>query len=410
MKILVLNAGSSSHKLCLYNIEDELPAHPPSPQWKAQLDWHPQQDLASVEVENDAGVKLAEELQAVTRSEALAHVLQTLWQGPTQVIEGVEAIDLVGHRVVHGGDRYQASVVVTEGVKAAIADLIPLAPVHNPANLEGIELMEQLLAGQEQSIPPVPQVAVFDTAFHRTLPDKAAIYPGPYDWLKQGIRRYGFHGISHQYCAQRAAQILERDLADLRLIICHLGNGGSLTAVAGGQSIDTTMGYTPLDGLMMGTRSGAVDPGIVIELMRQGQSAEALDHLLNQESGLKGISGISHDLREIKAAIDRGNSRAQLAQDLYIHRFKACFGAMLMSLGGVDTVVFTAGIGERATWIRAAACEGMAFLGAELDLAKNEAGPVDEDIATADSKVRLLVIHTQEDWEIAKQAWGAIAP
>ena len=392
MKILVLNAGSSSHKLCLYALGHTLPATAPIPAWEAQIDWYP--DQAVMEIKTDAGASLEQKVALTSRRDTLSQVLSTLWQGPTQVLKSPHEIDAVGHRVVHGGQTYQASTVVTPEVKAEIDRLKQLAPNHNPANLDGIELMEKLL-GQ------VPQVAVFDTAFHSQMPDAAAIYPGPYDWVNQGIRRYGFHGISHQYCSQRAAQILGRD--DLRLIICHLGNGGSLCAVHHGQSIDTTMGFTPLDGLMMGTRSGAVDPGILIYLMRQGYSADQLDQLLNKESGLKGISGISHDLRQISQAA--GDQRAQLAKDIYLHRLKSCMGSMLMSLGGVEAVVFTAGIGEHAASIRAAACEAMEFLGLKLDSDKNNNHPVDQDIATVDSAIRVLVIHTQEDWAIAQDCW-----
>lgn len=392
MKILVLNAGSSSHKLCLYALGHTLPATAPIPAWEAQIDWYP--DQAVMEIKTDAGASLEQKVALTSRRDTLSQVLSTLWQGPTQVLKSPHEIDAVGHRVVHGGQTYQASTVVTPEVKAEIDRLKQLAPNHNPANLDGIELMEKLL-GQ------VPQVAVFDTAFHSQMPDAAAIYPGPYDWVNQGIRRYGFHGISHQYCSQRAAQILGRD--DLRLIICHLGNGGSLCAVHHGQSIDTTMGFTPLDGLMMGTRSGAVDPGILIYLMRQGYSADQLDQLLNKESGLKGISGISHDLRQISQAA--GDQRAQLAKDIYLHRLKSCMGSMLMSLGGVEAVVFTAGIGEHAASIRAAACEAMEFLGLKLDSDKNNNHPVDQDIATVDSTIRVLVIHTQEDWAIAQDCW-----
>ena len=392
MKILVLNAGSSSHKLCLYALGHTLPATAPIPAWEAQIDWYP--DQAVMEIKTDAGASLEQKVALTSRRDTLSQVLSTLWQGPTQVLKSPHEIDAVGHRVVHGGQTYQASTIVTPEVKAEIDRLKQLAPNHNPANLDGIELMEKLL-GQ------VPQVAVFDTAFHSQMPDAAAIYPGPYDWVNQGIRRYGFHGISHQYCSQRAAQILGRD--DLRLIICHLGNGGSLCAVHHGQSIDTTMGFTPLDGLMMGTRSGAVDPGILIYLMRQGYSADQLDHLLNKESGLKGISGISHDLRQISQAA--GDQRAQLAQAIYLHRLKSCIGSMLMGLGGVEAVVFTAGIGEHAASIRAAACEAMEFLGLKLDSDKNNNHPVDQDIATVDSAIRVLVIHTQEDWAIAQDCW-----
>ncbi len=400
MKVLILNAGSSSHKCCLYDIPGSLPETPPTPTWEAQLDWYAE-DAATMVVKIAAGTKHKENLASVSRAEALAYLVSTLWQGPTPVLQTPQEIDGVGHRVVHGGQDYRASVVVTPDVKATIARLIPLAPAHNPGNLEGIELMEQILGD-------APQVAVFDTAFHSHLPAAAATYPGPYDWVEQGIRRYGFHGISHQYCTQRAAQILGQDVKALRLIICHLGNGCSLTAVKHGQSIDTTMGFTPLDGLMMGTRSGAVDPGILIYLMRQGYSADQLDQMLNRESGLKGISGISHDWREIQNAIAQGNVRAKLAQDLYLHRLKSCVGAMLMGLGGVDAIVFTAGIGEHVAALRSATCEALAFLGLRIDHAQNAQSPIDQDIATDDSTVRVLVIHTQEDWAIAQDCWHCL--
>ncbi|PZD70900.1 Acetate kinase [Acaryochloris thomasi RCC1774] len=397
MKILVLNAGSSSHKCCLYKIEELFPDAPPAPLWEAQLDWH-RPDNAALLVRTAAGEKLEEELLSVSRADALLHLLMTLWQGRTQVIQNLQEIDVVGHRVVHGGQKYQASVV-TDEVKDEIASLIPLAPTHNEANLEGIEIIEELLGN-------VPQIAVFDTAFHSRIPDIAATYPGPYNWIEQDIRRYGFHGISHQYCTQRTAQILGREVE--RLIVCHLGNGASLTAVKSGRSINTTMGYTPLDGLMMGTRSGAVDPGILIHLMRQGYSADQLDQMLNKESGLKGISGISHDMREIDDAIAQGNKQAKLARDLYLHRLQSCLGSMLMSLGGIDVIVFTAGIGEHSAGVRAEICNALAFLGLKIDAAKNNSDPVDQDIATTESSVRVLVIHTQEDWAIAQDCWRCL--
>ncbi len=396
MKVLVLNAGSSSQKSCLYHIQDELPIAPPTPIWKAQIDWKKQ--ATRLKVETYKGEVREETLESSARKETLSYLLNLLCEGSTRVISSLGEIDVVGHRVVHGGADYQKSTKITPEVKSAISRLSALAPNHNPVNLEGIELTEKLLGD-------IPQIAAFDTAFHSKMSQVAATYPGPYDWLQQNIRRYGFHGISHQYCAHKAAQILKRPLEDLRLIICHLGNGGSLSAIKNGHSIDTTMGFTPLDGLMMGTRSGSVDPGILIHLMREGCSADELDRMLNKESGLAGISGVSHDMREIRAAIAQGNPRAKLAQDLYIHRLKSCFGSMLMSLGGVDAVVFTAGIGEHSPWVRAAACDGMAFLGLTIESGANEDFPVDRDIATADSKVRVLVIKAQENWAIAQDCW-----
>ena len=423
MNILILNAGSSSLKSCLYQLPlDDLPEQPPEPLWQGAVDWTHHQDMAEIKVKTASGAVLQAQIptqfavsgafQAVQFAEPLllepaqfrqhltAHLLETLWQGETQVIDQPSAIDAVGHRVVHGGQEYQQSVRITAEVKTAIARLAKLAPIHNPANLQGIEAIEQCLG------PAVPQFAVFDTAFHSHIPAAAATYPGPYRWLEQGIRRYGFHGISHQYCSQRAAQLLNRNLTDLRLIICHLGNGCSLSAVRQGHSIDTTMGFTPLEGLMMGSRSGSVDPGILIHLMRQqGYSVDQLDRELNQESGLKGISGISADLRQVMIAIEANDPQATLALDIYLHRLRSGIGSMLASLGGLDALVFTAGVGENSALVRSRTCQAFEFLGLKLDEAKNQAHPVDQDIAQTDSAVRVLVIHTQEDWAIAQSCW-----
>ncbi|MBD1828946.1 acetate kinase [Microcoleus vaginatus GB1-A2] len=399
MKILVLNAGSSSQKSCLYELNDVLPDRPPQPLWEAQIDWNHREGVAELKVETASGTALEEEFASDSREAAISRMLETLWQGKTQVINSLKEIDIVGHRVVHGGQDYQQSTLISPDVKEAIARLSVFAPVHNPVNLEGIEALEKILEN-------VPQVAVFDTAFHAQLPPAAFVYPGPYEWLENGIRRYGFHGISHQYCARRAAQLLNRDLADLRLISCHLGNGCSLAAIRGGWSVDTTMGFTPLDGLMMGSRSGAIDPGIIIHLLRGGDlTSEKLDNILNRNSGLKGISGLSSDMRQIGDAIAQGNERAQLALDIYIHRLRAGIGAMLASLGGLDALIFTAGVGENSPVVRAAACEAFGFIGLKLDGEKNQHSPVDEDIAAVDSAARVLVIHTQEDWEIARECW-----
>jgi acetate kinase len=411
MKILVLNAGSSSQKSALYEVSGQLPSssvelsenkltEPTEPLWEAQLDWV-SKDTVQLTVETHTGEKYSETLENASRKESLLSLLNLLYKRSTKVISALSDIDAVGHRVVHGGADYQSSVIITPEVKQTIEQLTALAPNHNPANLEGIELMEELL-------PDVPQVAVFDTAFHSQMPLVASTYPGPYRWIEQGIRRYGFHGISHQYCAQKTAQILNRDLKDLRLITCHLGNGGSLAATKNGQSIDTTMGFTPLDGLMMGTRSGAVDPGILIHLMRQGMTGDDLDRLLNKESGVLGISGVSHDLRPVREAAEQGNERAQLAIDLYLYRLKACVGSMMMALGGVDAIAFTGGVGENSNWLRLSVCQSMDFLGLTLDLEKNNSSPVDANIAMPDSTVSVLVIHTREDWTIAQACWNAL--
>ena len=400
MKILVMNAGSSSQKSCLYEIGDTLPDHPPEPIWEGAIDWTHQQDVAEIKVTTHQGTTLKEELPSRDRAQVMAHLLETLWTGETQVMSGSQEIQAVGHRVVHGGQDYHDSIRITPAVKAAIDRLATLAPIHNPANLEGIEAIEAILGD-------IPQVAIFDTAFHSQMPDAAAIYAGPYEWVAKGIRRYGFHGTSHRYCAQRAAELLGSDLNDLKLITCHLGNGCSLAAIDNGRSIDTTMGFTPLEGLMMGSRSGSIDPGILIHLMRQeGYSADKLDYVLNKASGLLGISGISNDLRLINQAIEQGSSRAQLALEIYIHRLRSCIGSMLASLGGLDALIFTAGVGENNSQIRAAACEAFSFLGIKLDPVKNVDCPQDKIISTPDSKVSVLVIHTQEDWAIACDCWA----
>jgi acetate kinase len=254
--------------------------------------------------------------------------------------------------------------------------------------------------------PGARQVAVFDTAFHTTLPMYAKVYPVPYEWFQQGVARYGFHGISHQYTSRRAAEILGRDPAKLRMVTCHLGNGASLAAVRGGRSVDTTMGFTPLEGLMMGTRSGSIDPGILIYLVRHREyGADRLDRTLNKESGLKGVSGLSGDMREIVAAMEKGDERAKLAFDVYAYRLVREIGGMAASLGGLDALVFTAGVGENCAPLRETVCARLAFLGVHLDGAKNAEPPMDSDIAAADSPARVLVVHVEEDWEIARECW-----
>jgi acetate kinase len=308
----------------------------------------------------------------------------------------------VGHRVVRGGLQHFEPALATPEVKAAIEGVSVIAPLHDRAELEGMGIVAKLVGA-------VPQIAVFDTGFHRTMPLSAATYPGPYDWFEQGIRRYGFHGINHQYCAHRAAHLLGKDLNSLKLVTCHLGNGCSLAAIREGRSVDTTMGFTPLEGLMMGTRSGSVDPGILTYLVRQRQlSGQQLDEVLNQKSGLLGVSGISSDLRQILAASNKGHERAKLALDIYVHRLRSGIGAMVAVLGGVDALVFTAGVGENSPEVRAAVCDNFAFLGLRLDQGKNAQSPLDKDISAPDATVRILVIHAQEDWMIARECWNLV--
>ncbi|MEB3311400.1 MAG: acetate kinase [Snowella sp.] len=399
MKILVLNAGSSSQKSCLYDLpDDRLPSQAPEPRWDAMIDWTVAEGQGLLTVKAN-GIKQKIELASSDRREGIRQMLQSLYMGETAVLQNLAEIDCVGHRVVHGGTDYSQATLITPDVKNTIQRLIPLAPAHNPAHLEGIDAIEQ-------SLGDIPQIAVFDTAFHTTIPPKAAFYPIPYEWIAKGIRRYGFHGTSHQFCAHRAAEILNKPLADLKMITCHIGNGASLTAIQNGLSIDTTMGFTPLEGLMMGARSGSIDPAILIYLMQEyGLTAEQLNYVLNKESGLKGISGLSADLRSILQAIQEGNQRAELAFAMYIHRFRACLGQMIASLEGLEVLVFTAGVGENSAIVREKVCEGFAFLGLYLDLEKNQQSLRDQDLSTPNSSVRIFIIHTEEDWAIAQECW-----
>jgi acetate kinase len=304
----------------------------------------------------------------------------------------------VGHRIVHGGSHYTASVLVTPQVMADLAALTDLAPLHVPVNLEGI-------AAAESAWPGVPQVAVFDTAFHATLPSEARTYALPHTWSEDwGLRRYGFHGLSHAYCAGRAADLLDRDTAVPRLVICHLGQGCSLSAVRDGRCVDTSMGFTPLDGVVMGTRSGAVDPGLLLYVLRhKGLSAEEVDRALNHEAGLLGVSGVSGDMRKVLEAAHQGHAGARLALEVYSHRLRQTIGAFAATLGGLDALVFTAGVGEHSPEVRAAACRGLEFLGVELDTAANAACRPDADIAVSAARVRVLVIATREDLTVVRE-------
>jgi acetate kinase len=402
MKILVLNSGSSSQKSSLHEIGETLPDDPPTRLWEGRIEWH--EEVAEVEGKNARGVVQHRQVKVSSHAEAVEHLLGTLWDGETRAVTSPGEIDVVGHRVVHGGPKYQEPILLTPEIRAAIAKASRFAPLHNRAELEGMEVIEKLLG-------PVPQVAVFDTGFHRRMPQAAAVYPGPYQWFESGIHRYGFHGINHQYCAARAAQLLRRDVNSLTLVSCHLGNGCSLAAIREGHSIDTTMGFTPLDGLMMGTRSGSIDPGILTYLMREGQlQAQEIDDVLNNESGLLGISGISGDMREILVSMKQNHPRAKLAFDIYVHRLQAGIGAMVAVLGGVDVLIFTAGVGENSVEVREAACKQLGFLGLTLDEAANAQRSPDGDIATPDSAVRVLIIRAQEDWAIARECWHLIRP
>jgi len=395
-KILILNSGSSSQKSALFELGQETSPDPLPPLWEGKLQWDG--DKEELHVRNYSGQEIRRESKAGIHRAAVQAMLQELWSGETAVLRSRDEVNIVGHRIVHGGSKLTAPVRVTAEVKREIENVSSIAPLHNEAGLQGIELIEQL-------IPGVPQIAVFDTGFHRTLAREAFIYPVPYDWYEsEGIRRFGFHGINHEYCAHRAARLLERDVATLKIITCHLGNGCSLCAIDGGKSIDTTMGFTPLEGLMMGTRSGSIDPGILTHLLQAGdRKAKELDDILNHQSGLMGISGISSDMWDILDAVGKGNDRAKLAFDIFVHRLVSGIGAMAASLGGLDVLVFTAGIGENSPEVRRTSCDKLAFLGIALDYKKNSSAKPDADISADSSKTRVLVIEAQEDWAIARE-------
>ena len=397
MKILVLNSGSSSQKSALFELDTSASADLVPPLWEGKLDWDDSQESLVIRNSHNKTIREQKQTPAEKRQQSVERMLRNLWSGPGAVLAGPEEIVLVGHRIVHGGPKLTEPVVIDAGVKQTIREVAAIAPLHNQAGLEGIELVEALFPGKRQ-------IAVFDTGFHRTLPQYAAVYPGPYDWWERGIRRYGFHGINHQYCARRAAQILGRDISSLKIVSCHLGNGCSLAAIDGGKSVDTTMGFTPLDGIMMGTRGGSIDPGILIHLMRTDHAdARILDTLLNRQSGLLGISGVSSDMRDVLDAARRGHERARLACDIFVHRLQTGISAMAASLGALHAIVFTAGIGENSPELRGTTCDKLAFLGIEIDGQNNSSAKPDVDIAAPNSTVRVLVIRAQEDWAIAQE-------
>jgi acetate kinase len=396
MKILVLNSGSSSQKSALFELGPVSSADPVPALWEGKLEWDGNKETATIK--NSAGKKLRTEgeIGLRKRETGVEKLLENLWSGPTSLLSNPREVQAIGHRIVHGGPTLSEPTRITPEVRQAISDVASIAPLHNQAGLAGIDLAGKLF-------PRTPQVGVFDTGFHRTLPEEAKIYAAPYSWYEQGIRRYGFHGINHEYCAHRAARMLGGDLASLKIITCHLGNGCSLAAVKRGKSIDTTMGFTPLEGLVMGTRGGSIDPGILTHVLRSGTSATELDNILNRQSGLLGISGVSPDMRDIVAAMGDRNARARLAFEIFIHRLCAGIAAMAASLEGLDVLVFTAGIGENSAEVRQAACERLRFLGIAIDEKKNSTPKLDCELSAKEARARVLVIRAQEDWAIAQQ-------
>ena len=329
--------------------------------------------------------------------DGIKKVLAALVDPNHGVIKSMDEIDAVGHRVVHGGEIFSESVVINDEVLAKIEGLSDMAPLHQPPNVAGIRACQKLM-------PNTPQVAVFDTAFHQTMPPVAYMFGVKYEeYEKYGIRKYGFHGTSHRFVAARAAEMLGKDIADTKIITCHLGNGSSITAVDGGKSVDTSMGFTPLDGVLMGTRTGSIDPAVVPILMsKKGLDAAAMDKYMNKECGVLGVSGVSSDFRDLEDAAAKGNDKAQLALDMFCYQVKRYIGAYAAAMGGVDAIVFTAGVGENDITTRAKVCAGLEFLGVKIDADRNNVRGKDTEISAADSKVKVFLIPTNEELVIAR--------
>ena len=391
MNVLVINAGSSSLKYQLLNpASGELLAKGLCERIgiDGRFTYKPQ--LPGKEAIKEASVSMP------THSEAIQTVLNALVDEKNGVIGSMKEIDAVGHRVVHGGEKFAKSVVITDEVMQAIEECNPLAPLHNPANIIGIKACQELMPG-------VPMVAVFDTAFHQTMPPVAYTYAIPYEYYeKDKVRRYGFHGTSHKYVSQRAADMLGKPAEQLKLISCHLGNGSSVTAIDGGKSVDTSMGFTPLAGLPMGTRSGDIDAGILEYLMNKyGMDITEMLTVLNKKSGVQGVSGVSSDFRDLEEAFEQGNERAGLAVDMFNYGVKKLIGAYAAAMGGVDAIIFTAGVGENSASQRMAIASGLEFMGVKMDEDANKVRGEERVISAPDSKVTVLLIPTNEELMIA---------
>ncbi|MCW3807261.1 acetate/propionate family kinase [Plebeiibacterium marinum] len=393
MKILVLNCGSSSIKYQLFNMDDEN---------------HHVLGKGAVEKialkgsflkhEKENGEKVLLEGEILDHQTGIDYILGVLSSDKHGCIKNLEEIDAVGHRVVHGGETFNSSVFITNEVVEKMNECIELAPLHNPPNLSGISAIEQLL-------PNVPQVGVFDTAFHQTMPKYSYMYAIPYSlYEKYGIRRYGFHGTSHKYVSKRACEILGLDIKNSKVISCHLGNGASISAVKNGESVDTSMGFTPVEGLMMGTRAGDLDIGAATFIMdKEMIGTKSASNLFNKQSGLLGITGISSDMREIREAAAKDDKMAKLALDMYSYKIKKYVGAYAAAMGGVDAIIFTGGIGENAVYVREDVCEGLEYMGVELDCAKNETIYSKEELISKESsKVKVVVVPTDEELVIAR--------
>ena len=391
MKVLVLNCGSSSLKYQLIDMDNEAVLCKGLVE-RIGIDG----SILKHEKEGLEGKHIVEEPMK-DHKDAINHVLSAVVDPSVGAVKEMKEIDAVGHRIVHGGEKFASSAVLTDEVIDAIKACSDLAPLHNPANLMGVEACKAIL-------PNVPMVGVFDTAFHQTMPEKSFMYGLPYGlYEKHGVRRYGFHGTSHLYVSQKAAQMLDKKPEDLKIITCHLGNGASITAVNGGKSVDTSMGLTPLEGLIMGTRCGDIDPAIIPFVMKkEGLDADGVDKLMNKESGVYGMTGISSDFRDIEDAAAQGNKLAINALDAYAQRVKKYIGAYAAEMNGVDVIVFTAGLGENGISMREMICADMDFMGIKLDSEKNDVRGKDRIISADDSRVKVLLIPTNEELMIAR--------
>ena len=398
MKILVLNCGSSSIKYKLFDMDKN--------------DVIAQGGIEKIGMNGsflkltDAnGEKVIIEKEIPEHTKGVKFIFEILTSDKYGVIKSLNEIDAVGHRMVHGGEKFNKSVLLTPEVLEAFAACNDLAPLHNPANLKGVNAVSELL-------PNIPQVGVFDTAFHQTMPDYAYLYAIPYElYQKYGVRRYGFHGTSHRFVSGEIFKYLNMPVEGSKVITCHIGNGGSITAVKDGKSVDTTMGLTPLEGIMMGTRSGDIDGGAVTFLMeKEGLDSTGMSNLLNKKSGLLGISGVSSDMREVTASMEAGNERAALAKKMYAYRIKKYIGAFAAAMGGVDVIIFTGGVGENRHEVREAVCENMEFLGIKLDKKVNAEIMFGKDgiISTPDSKVKVVVLPTDEELMIASDTMALV--
>ena len=398
MKILVLNCGSSSIKYALYDMDTKQVIASGGAE-RVGL------DNAFVKVKLPNGEKIQVMHDIPEHTEGVKFIFSLLTDAEIGAIRSLSEIDAVGHRMVHGGEKFTESVLITDEVIRAFEAVSDLAPLHNPANLKGIRAVSELM-------PDMPQVGVFDTAFHQTMPDYSFMYALPYEVYEQyGVRRYGFHGTSHRYVSARACEFLGLDYNKVKIITCHIGNGGPLAAVKNGRCMDTSMGLTPLEGVMMGTRAGDVDGGAVTFLQKKlGLDADAMSSYLNKKSGVAGVSGIGSDMRDLEKACAEGNKRAQLAEKMYNYRIRKYIGAYAAAMGGVDVIVFTAGVGENQTSMREAACDGLEFMGVKLDKEVNaKIRGKEAVISTPDSKVKIVVIPTDEELMIASDTMAIVS-